>query len=357
MCASLYFPRTAAWDESKLSGRTTTIQLGSEFDVTDEHIAVVAANCPKLLEFSAGSQDCGYGSRCTPQAVTALVNSCPLLKKLSLWSFTRIDDATAIHIASTLHELQELCITGHDKSRGGVTGRFLRALAGHSEEYEEQVKAAELDFKQRIKDCMRGIINRERAKEGRPALPKADDTEKQQREARRQLRQARADACDVDQDDQDEDEFDEDEFDDDYDDYDDKDEELEMLREEGRKYFEAHDMEDEESLALEDMYGGGRGSRYPPEEGLRPGDFSLTDFSNDSYVVVEKRLPEAARPAAFLAPKLRKVNLQDQSLGFSSIGILKAARKQVKVFDGESCGSGYASQMVYSMVGQPGGWY
>ncbi|KAJ3061610.1 hypothetical protein HK102_009045 [Quaeritorhiza haematococci] len=316
----LRFPHNNTWDEEKLTNEILSISFGGDFDIKDLHLETLTQRCPRLLEFTAGSQDTGKGGQVTPAGLKKFVDGCPELIRLILWSFTKVDDDACIYAMRKLQNLVELTITGHDKFNGKVTDRSLMALAGLLEEYDqrkgeekrvkdEKVKAS----RERRRVKLRARRAQEKERRAARGLPVEDEEEWTQED----------EECELDY------------ISDSEDDYDDYNEDMGSdtgsYGSYGYGYSDMDDDDDEISFLFASQW--------------------IKDLCKKREEELIQRAADDDLNEEPLAPVLRELYLQDQSIDMSAIGVCKRIRPEIAIASGESVGDGFASRYVHSSMG------
>ena len=105
------------------------VVFGPDFKIRDDDI-IRAVDMWKedLVVLELGSSDTGDGVWLTNKALQYIADNCPKLRKLRLESVTNASDDAVIDITRKCPLLEELTVSGHDKSSGALTDRFLKVL-------------------------------------------------------------------------------------------------------------------------------------------------------------------------------------------------------------------------------------
>ncbi|XP_031562881.1 uncharacterized protein LOC116298524 [Actinia tenebrosa] len=105
------------------------LTFGSDFSVMDDDLTkVVDLWGDQLVVLELGSSDSGCGSYLTDTSVQHLASHCPNLRKLRLESATRVTDKAMIDIMTKCPLLEELHVSGNDKSSGKLTDKTMKLL-------------------------------------------------------------------------------------------------------------------------------------------------------------------------------------------------------------------------------------
>ncbi|KAG2495298.1 hypothetical protein HYH03_006570 [Edaphochlamys debaryana] len=104
----------------------TSVTFGRDFNIRDKHLDQLSrATGRQLTELRLGSSDTGDGVWVTESVVSLIVRRCPNLRVLQLESCTQLGNASFNAIIEGLPLLEELHITGHDRTSGRLKGKKL----------------------------------------------------------------------------------------------------------------------------------------------------------------------------------------------------------------------------------------
>lgn len=103
--------------------------FGSDFSVHDEDVIKAVDLCKdSLVVLELGSSNTGAGVWLTDTAVHHIANNCPKLRKLRLESVTGATDGAVIDVMFKCPLLEELEVSGHDRSSGSLTDECIKRL-------------------------------------------------------------------------------------------------------------------------------------------------------------------------------------------------------------------------------------
>ncbi|XP_074611453.1 uncharacterized protein LOC141865971 [Acropora palmata] len=106
-----------------------SVIFGSDFSVHDEDVIKVVDLCKEsLVVLEVGSSNTGAGVWLSDVAVHHIVNNCPNLRKLRLESVTGVTDNAVTDVMSKCTLLEELEVSGHDRSSGSLTDEGIKQL-------------------------------------------------------------------------------------------------------------------------------------------------------------------------------------------------------------------------------------
>ena len=81
-----------------------------------------------LVVLELGSSDTGDGVWITDKTLKCVADNCPKLRKLRLESVTCATDNAVIEVTSKCPLLEELTVSGHDRTTGALSDKFLKVL-------------------------------------------------------------------------------------------------------------------------------------------------------------------------------------------------------------------------------------
>lgn len=103
--------------------------FGSEFSVHDDDVIKVVDLCKdSLVVLELGSSNTGAGVWLSDTAVHHIANNCPNLRKLRLESATGVTDDAVNDVMVKCPLLEELEVSGHDRSSGSLTDECIKRL-------------------------------------------------------------------------------------------------------------------------------------------------------------------------------------------------------------------------------------
>ena len=103
--------------------------FSSDFSVHDEDVIKAVDLCKdSLVVLELGSSNTGAGVWLTDTAVHHIANNCPNLLKLRLESVTGVTDVAVIDVMFKCPLLEELEVSGHDRSSGSLTDECIKRL-------------------------------------------------------------------------------------------------------------------------------------------------------------------------------------------------------------------------------------
>lgn len=119
-------------DLDDISGIPTpfrSITFGSEFSVRDDDVIKAVDLCKdNLVVLELGSSEIGTGVWLSDVAVHHIASNCPNLRKLRLESVTGATDAAVIDVMYRCPLMEELEVSGHDRSSGSLTDECIKRL-------------------------------------------------------------------------------------------------------------------------------------------------------------------------------------------------------------------------------------
>lgn len=106
-----------------------SVVFAPNFNVEDEHVAqLVTAMGPQIRKLRLGSSSTGDGMKLTDASVKRIVESCPNLEELELYSCVKITNSPFLDILSGLPDLRVLHCTGNARRPGNLTNKALDPL-------------------------------------------------------------------------------------------------------------------------------------------------------------------------------------------------------------------------------------
>ena len=105
------------------------VTFASDFSVRDEDVIKIVDLCKdELVVLELGSSNTGAGVWLTDTAVHHISNNCPNLRKLRLESVTGVTDSAVIDVMFKCPLLEELEVSGHDRTSGSLTDACIKKL-------------------------------------------------------------------------------------------------------------------------------------------------------------------------------------------------------------------------------------
>ncbi|KAJ7325359.1 hypothetical protein OS493_029908 [Desmophyllum pertusum] len=106
-----------------------SVTFGSDFSVHDEDLIKAVELCKdSLVVLELGSSNTGAGVWVSDTALHHIANNCPNLRKLRLESVTGATDDAVIDVMVKCPLLEELEVSGHDRSSGSLTDECVKHL-------------------------------------------------------------------------------------------------------------------------------------------------------------------------------------------------------------------------------------
>ena len=106
-----------------------SVTFGSDFSVHDDDVIKAVDFCKdSLVVLELGSSNTGAGVWLSDAAVHHIANNCPNLRKLRLESVTGVTDNAVIDVMTKCPLLEELEVSGHDRSSGSLTDDCIKRL-------------------------------------------------------------------------------------------------------------------------------------------------------------------------------------------------------------------------------------
>lgn len=106
-----------------------SVTFGSDFSVHDEDVIKAVDLCKdSLVVLEVGSSNTGAGVWVSDTALHHIANNCPNLRKLRLESVTGATDDAVIDVMVKCPLLEELEVSGHDRSSGSLTDECVKHL-------------------------------------------------------------------------------------------------------------------------------------------------------------------------------------------------------------------------------------
>lgn len=106
-----------------------SVIFGSDFSVHDDDIVKAVDFCKEsLVVLELGSSNTGAGVWLSDMAVHHIASNCPNLRKLRLESVTGVTDNAVTDVMTKCTLLEELEVSGHDRSSGSLTDEGIKRL-------------------------------------------------------------------------------------------------------------------------------------------------------------------------------------------------------------------------------------
>ncbi|XP_068675364.1 uncharacterized protein [Montipora foliosa] len=106
-----------------------SVTFGSDFSVHDDDVIKIVDLCKdSLVVLELGSSNTGAGVWLSDGAVQHIANYCPNLRKLRLESVTGVTDNAVNDVMTKCPLLEELEVSGHDRSSGSLTDECIKRL-------------------------------------------------------------------------------------------------------------------------------------------------------------------------------------------------------------------------------------
>ena len=106
-----------------------SVTFVSDFSVRDDDVIKAVDVCKGILVvLELGSSNTGAGVWLSDTAVHHIADNCPNLRKLRLESVTGVTDAAVSDVMMKCPLLEELEVSGHDRSSGSLTDECIKRL-------------------------------------------------------------------------------------------------------------------------------------------------------------------------------------------------------------------------------------